>query len=117
MDFWRLVWQEKAPSIVMITNLEEWGKTKCQQYWLDSGSKTFRSFRVSVTDQQILADYMRCVYLRVHACICVCLCVRVCARACVCVSVCVCVHVCVRVCTHAHALMHTCLHMQQPPIS
>ena len=102
VDFWRLVWQEKAPSIVMITNLEEGGKTKCQQYWPDSGSKSFGPFRVSVTDQQILADYTICsLYLEVcmyeWSCLCMCLCI----------CVCVCVHMCacVRVFTHAHNFM------------
>ncbi|CAI5450468.1 unnamed protein product [Caenorhabditis angaria] len=32
-DFWRLVWQEKAPSIVMLCNIMECGKKKCEQYW------------------------------------------------------------------------------------
>ena len=57
VDFWRLVWQERAPSIVMITNLEERGKTKCQQYWPDLGTESFGPFQVSITDQQVLADY------------------------------------------------------------
>ena len=57
VDFWRMVWQERAPSIVMITNLEEGGKPKCQQYWPDSGTESFGPFQVSITGQQILADY------------------------------------------------------------
>ena len=57
VDFWRLVWQERVPSIVMITNLEEGGKIKCQQYWSDAGTENFGPFRVSITQQQILADY------------------------------------------------------------
>jgi len=56
-DFWRMVWQERAPSIVMITNLEEGGKTKCEQYWPDSATESFGPFQVSITEQQILADY------------------------------------------------------------
>ena len=81
----------------MITNLEEGGKTKCQQYWPDSGSKSFGPFLVSVTDQQILADYtIRSLYLEVGVCVYVCVCV--CVYVCVCVCVCVCVYVCVCVC-------------------
>jgi len=57
VDVWRMVWQERAPSIVMITNLEEGGKTKCQQYWPDSKTKNFGPFKVSMVDERILADY------------------------------------------------------------
>ncbi|GMS88962.1 hypothetical protein PENTCL1PPCAC_11137, partial [Pristionchus entomophagus] len=31
-DFWRMVWQEKCKSIVMLCNIVECGK-KCEQYW------------------------------------------------------------------------------------
>ena len=57
VDFWRLVWQERPPSIVMITNLEEGGKIKCQRYWPESGHCKFGPFEVTLTDKQILADY------------------------------------------------------------
>ena len=73
VDFWRLVWQEKAPTIVMITNLEEGGKTKCQQYWPDSGNKAFGPFQVTVTNQQMLADYtIRSLLVQVCVCTPVC---------------------------------------------
>ena len=57
VDFWRLLWQERPPIIVMLTNLKEGNKIKCQQYWPDSGSKEFGPFTVTITDQQVLADY------------------------------------------------------------
>ena len=57
VDFWRLMWQEKPPTIVMVTNLKEGTKTKCQQYWPDAGAQSFGPFLVTITDQQILADY------------------------------------------------------------
>jgi len=41
----------------MITNLEESDKTKCQQYWPDSHTKHFGPFEISITKEQILADY------------------------------------------------------------
>ena len=52
-----MVWQERSSSIVMITNLEEGGKAKCQQYWPDAGTLKCGPFNITITDQQILADY------------------------------------------------------------
>ena len=57
VDFWRLVWQEKPQTIVMVTNLKERNRIKCEQYWPDAGSRDFGPFRVSISDQQILSDY------------------------------------------------------------
>ena len=53
-----MVWQEKVPSVVMITNLVEGKKTKCEQYWPSSGSQDFGPFHVSITHQLTLADYI-----------------------------------------------------------
>ena len=58
IDFWRMVWQEKPSAIVMLTNLEEGNKIKCEQYWPGSGKKIYGPFSVIITDQQILADYV-----------------------------------------------------------
>ena len=57
VDFWRLMWQERPPIIVMLTNVMENNKIKCQQYWPDSGSVNYGPFTVTITDQQVLADY------------------------------------------------------------
>ena len=57
VDFWRLVWQEKPPTIVMVTNLKEGTKIKCQQYWPESGTKDFGPFQITMSDEQTLADY------------------------------------------------------------
>ncbi|KAJ1363077.1 hypothetical protein KIN20_022842 [Parelaphostrongylus tenuis] len=32
-DFWRMIWQEKCKSIVMLCNVTECGEPKCEQYW------------------------------------------------------------------------------------
>ena len=57
VDFWRLIWQERPPTIVMVTNIKEGSHIKCQQYWPESGKKDFGPFQVTITDQQIFADY------------------------------------------------------------
>ena len=57
VDFWRLVWQERPSIIVMLTNVMEKNKIKCQQYWPDSGSVSYGPFTVTITDQQVLANY------------------------------------------------------------
>ena len=57
VDFWRLIWQERPPTIVMVTNLKEGNKKKCEQYWPESGSATFGPFKVTIMEQQIFADY------------------------------------------------------------
>ena len=67
VDFWRMVWQEKVPSIVMITNLMEGKKIKCEQYWPKSGSQDFGPFQVTITQQLTLADYsIRTLSLQVY---------------------------------------------------
>ena len=57
VDFWRLVWQEKAQTIIMVTNLKEGDRVKCQQYWPEASSENFGPFSVTLTEQQIFTDY------------------------------------------------------------
>ena len=69
VDFWRLVWQEKPPTIVMVTNLKEGTKIKCQKYWPESGTRNFGPFQVTISEEQTLADYTTRTLL-VQVCMC-----------------------------------------------
>ena len=66
VDFWRLVWQEKAQTIVMVTNLKEGDKVKCQQYWPEEETQSFGPFEITLMEQQIFTDYIiRTLYVKV----------------------------------------------------
>ena len=41
-DFWRMIWQTKARSIVMLCNTVEQGKKKCEQYWPANAGEVVR---------------------------------------------------------------------------
>ena len=41
VDFWRLVWQESTSVIVMLCDIVEAHRVKCQQYWPEKGSHTY----------------------------------------------------------------------------
>ena len=56
-DFWRMVWEEGSTTIVMLTNLEERTRIKCDQYWPTRGSSTYGEIQVTLLDTTILAHY------------------------------------------------------------
>ena len=68
VDFWHLVWQERPPIIVMVTNIKEGLKIKCQQYWPESGStQNYGPFKVTLADEQVYTDYIiRTIQLEVR---------------------------------------------------
>uniref|UniRef100_A0A8C1A1R3 Receptor-type tyrosine-protein phosphatase n=1 Tax=Cyprinus carpio carpio TaxID=630221 RepID=A0A8C1A1R3_CYPCA len=64
-DFWRMIWEQKSATIVMLTNLKERKEDKCYQYWPDQGCWTYGNIRVAVEDFTVLVDYTIrkfCVY-------------------------------------------------------
>ncbi|MGH0128174.1 UNVERIFIED_CONTAM: hypothetical protein FKN15_033894 [Acipenser sinensis] len=47
-DFWRMVWEWKSHSIVMLTELQEREQDKCFQYWPSEGSVTHGDWTVEI---------------------------------------------------------------------
>ncbi|GLV36277.1 Leukocyte-antigen-related-like [Carabus blaptoides fortunei] len=57
-DFWRMIWQKNVSCIVMLANIVESNKKKCEQYWPEKGnSRTFLNILVSFHSSEIYADY------------------------------------------------------------
>ncbi|XP_055884531.1 receptor-type tyrosine-protein phosphatase alpha-like, partial [Biomphalaria glabrata] len=56
-DFVRMLWEQKIEKVVMLTNLIEEGKTKCDKYWPDSGKTMFGDIKVRLIDTESFADY------------------------------------------------------------
>ncbi|RWS30623.1 tyrosine phosphatase: receptor type: K-like protein [Leptotrombidium deliense] len=56
-DFWKMVWQCDSRHIVMLTNVEELGKMKCDKYWPENIS-IFGLIKVKLVKTNSFADYI-----------------------------------------------------------
>ncbi|XP_058536032.1 receptor-type tyrosine-protein phosphatase F isoform X4 [Ochotona princeps] len=56
-DFWRMVWEQRTATIVMMTRLEEKSRVKCDQYWPVRGTETYGLIQVTLLDTAELATY------------------------------------------------------------
>ncbi|VDM47446.1 unnamed protein product [Toxocara canis] len=65
VDFWRMVWQEKSKAIVMLCNIMECGKKKCEQYWpanVDEtqtyGSLTVKNVKIVQAEKMLTVSHL-----------------------------------------------------------
>ncbi|XP_047282468.1 receptor-type tyrosine-protein phosphatase F isoform X22 [Homo sapiens] len=56
-DFWRMVWEQRTATVVMMTRLEEKSRVKCDQYWPARGTETCGLIQVTLLDTVELATY------------------------------------------------------------
>ncbi|XP_035312033.1 receptor-type tyrosine-protein phosphatase delta isoform X7 [Cricetulus griseus] len=56
-DFWRMIWEQRSATVVMMTKLEERSRVKCDQYWPTRGTETHGLVQVTLLDTVELATY------------------------------------------------------------
>ncbi|XP_077768079.1 receptor-type tyrosine-protein phosphatase delta isoform X30 [Canis aureus] len=56
-DFWRMIWEQRSATVVMMTKLEERSRVKCDQYWPSRGTESHGLVQVTLLDTVELATY------------------------------------------------------------
>ncbi len=68
VEFWRMVWQEKVQTIVMLNSAAEGKLKKSEIYWPEVGSREHGPFMITLVECQVFADYtIRTVQLVVRS--------------------------------------------------
>ncbi|XP_070257527.1 receptor-type tyrosine-protein phosphatase C isoform X3 [Myotis yumanensis] len=59
-DFWRMIWEQKATVIVMVTRCEEGNRNKCAEYWpsMEESAREYGDVLVKVTEYKTCPDYI-----------------------------------------------------------
>ncbi|XP_058525672.1 receptor-type tyrosine-protein phosphatase C [Ochotona princeps] len=59
-DFWRMIWEQKATVIVMVTRCEEGSRNKCAEYWpsMEEGTRAFGDVVVKINERKRCPDYI-----------------------------------------------------------
>ncbi|XP_053462739.1 receptor-type tyrosine-protein phosphatase C isoform X2 [Nycticebus coucang] len=59
-DFWRMIWEQKATVIVMVTRCEEGNRNKCAEYWpsMEEGTRAFGDVVVKINEHKRCPDYI-----------------------------------------------------------
>ncbi|XP_058130911.1 receptor-type tyrosine-protein phosphatase C isoform X2 [Dasypus novemcinctus] len=59
-DFWRMIWEQKATVIVMVTKCEEGNRNKCAEYWpsMEEGTRDFGDVIVKISEHKRCPDYV-----------------------------------------------------------
>ncbi|XP_031573109.1 receptor-type tyrosine-protein phosphatase delta-like [Actinia tenebrosa] len=65
-DFWRMIWEQGTATVVMLTQLEERGRRKCDQYWPDRGTKNYGMIRVTASETSHMSYYILRTFILSH---------------------------------------------------
>ncbi|KAK9403987.1 receptor-type tyrosine-protein phosphatase C [Crotalus adamanteus] len=59
-DFWRMIWEQKATIVVMVTRCEEGSKIKCAKYWpsMEEETASYGDIIVNINECKVCPDYI-----------------------------------------------------------